>query len=50
MDFRFIYAAKANVPEYMVKGRTTYRLVTDTLGSVRQVVDSQTSQVVQELE
>ncbi|QLI81199.1 RHS repeat-associated core domain-containing protein [Chitinibacter fontanus] len=47
---RFIYAGKANVPEYMVKGVATYRLVTDTLGSVRQVVDSQTGQVMQELE
>jgi RHS repeat-associated protein len=36
---RFVYAGKANVPEYMVKGGVEYRLLTDHLGSVRLVVN-----------
>ncbi|MEO8136183.1 MAG: RHS repeat-associated core domain-containing protein, partial [Betaproteobacteria bacterium] len=37
---RFVYATKINVPEYVVKGGTTYRLVTDYLGSPRLLVDA----------
>ena len=47
---RFVYAGKANVPEYMVKGGSTYRIITDQLGSVRLVVNSGTGQVVQQLD
>ena len=36
----FVYGLHANVPEYMVQGATTYRLITDQVGSVRLVVDS----------
>ena len=36
---RFVYAEGVNVPEYMVKGGATYRIVTDHLGSPRLVVD-----------
>lgn len=35
---RFVYALHVNVPDYMVKGGKTYRLVHDHLGSVRMVV------------
>lgn len=35
---RFVYGTRPHVPEYMVKNGTTYRLVTDHLGSVRLVV------------
>ena len=35
---RFVYGARPHVPEYMIKSGTTYRLVTDHLGSVRLVV------------
>jgi YD repeat-containing protein len=47
---RFVYASKAHVPEYIVKGGTTYRLVTDHLGSVRLVVDTSTGDVVQRMD
>ncbi|GLS04988.1 hypothetical protein GCM10007860_21370 [Chitiniphilus shinanonensis] len=47
---RFIYAGKANVPEYLVKGGETYRIITDQLGSVRLVVNSQTGEVKQEID
>lgn len=47
---RFAYGNKPNVPEYMQKAGNTYRLITDHLGSVRLVVDSQTGQIVQRLD
>lgn len=47
---RFIYATRSNVPDYMVKGGVTYRLLTDHLGSVRLVVNAATGAVVQRLD
>lgn len=47
---RFIYGTHVNVPEYMVKNGTTYRLITDHLGSVWLVVNSQTGAVTQRLD
>ncbi len=47
---RFIYGTHINVPDYMVKNGTTYRLITDQVGSVRLVVNSQTGAVVQRLD
>jgi hypothetical protein len=35
----FIYGLRPNVPEYMVQGSTTYRLITDQVGTVRLVVN-----------
>ena len=37
----FVYATRANVPDYLVKNGTTYRIFADHLGSVRLVVDAQ---------
>jgi RHS repeat-associated protein len=50
MVSRFVYASLDHVPDYMVKGSTTYRLLTDHLGSVRLVVNTSTGMVVQALE
>jgi RHS repeat-associated protein len=48
---RFVYADEtANAPVYMVRAGTTYRLVTDQLGSVRLVVDVATGTVAQRLD
>jgi RHS repeat-associated protein len=47
---RFVYGTKINVPEYMVKGGVTYRLVTDHLGSVRLVIDTATGTIAQRLD
>jgi RHS repeat-associated protein len=47
---RFVYGTRVNVPDYMIKGGTTYRLITDHRGSVRLVVDVATGQVVQQLD
>ncbi|WP_367156177.1 PKD domain-containing protein [Methylomonas sp. HYX-M1] len=47
---RFVYATSVNVPDYMIKGGVTYRLVKDHLGSPRIVVDVATNTVAQEME
>jgi RHS repeat-associated protein len=47
---RFVYGGGGEVPFYMVREGRTYRLVTDDLGSVRQVVDAQSGEVAQELD
>ena len=45
----FVYGTKANVPDYMVKGGVTYRIISDYLGSPRLVVDSATGTIVQSI-
>ncbi|MGD1045724.1 MAG: Ig-like domain-containing protein [Bacteroidota bacterium] len=47
---RFVYTSSKNVPEYFVKSDTIYRIVTDHLGSVRQVVNTQTGAIVQQID
>jgi len=47
---RFVYGTKANVPDYMIKGGVTYRVVSDHLGSVRLVINSATGAIAQRLD
>jgi RHS repeat-associated protein len=47
---RFIYGGKANVPEYMIRGGTMYRLITDHLGSVRLVMNTADGTVTQRVD
>lgn len=47
---RFIYGRHRNVPDVVVKGGQTYRIVTDHLGSLRMVVDTVTGAVVQRID
>lgn len=47
---RFVYGTRPHVPEYMVKGGVTYRMVSDHLGSVRLVVDAATGTVAQRID
>ena len=47
---RFVYAMDSNVPDYIIKGGTTYRIITDHLGSPRIVVNSNTSEIVQRMD
>ncbi len=47
---RFVYATHANVPDYLVKGGVTYRIVTDYLGSPRLVVNTADGSVVQRMD
>jgi len=47
---RFVYATRANVPDYMVRGGQTYRILVDHVGSPRAVVDASTGAVAQEMD
>ncbi len=47
---RFIYAGESNVPEYMIKGGVTYRILTDHLGSPRLVINTTDGQVAQRMD
>jgi RHS repeat-associated protein len=46
----FVYGSGSNVPDYMVKGGVTYRLIVDQVGSVRLVVNAATGAVAQRLD
>ena len=43
----FVYGAKSNVPDYLIRDGATCRIVSDHLGSVRLVIDSD-SQMIRE--
>ena len=47
---RFVYATKPNVPDYMIKGGVTYRIISDHLGSPRIVMDSATGEIAQRID
>ena len=47
---RFVYGTRVNVPDYMIQGANTYRIITDQLGSVRLVVDVATGAIVQRMD
>ncbi|MBS1796125.1 MAG: carboxypeptidase regulatory-like domain-containing protein [Acidobacteria bacterium] len=47
---RFVYATRANVPDYMIKNGVDYRLVRDLTGSVRLVIDTATGSIAQRLD
>ncbi len=47
---RFVYGTKVNVPDYMVKNGTTYRIVMDHLGSVKLVINTSNGSVVQRMD
>lgn len=46
---RFVYGNKPNMPEYIVKGGGTYRIITDHLGSPRLVVNASTGAIAQQI-
>jgi RHS repeat-associated protein len=46
---RFVYGTKAHVPDYLVKGGVTYRIVSDYLGSVRLVVNTTDGTIAQRM-
>jgi RHS repeat-associated protein len=47
---QFVYATRANVPDYMVKGTATYRIFSDHLGSPRLVINMSTGQIAQRVD
>ncbi|MFZ4403006.1 MAG: RHS repeat domain-containing protein [Pseudobdellovibrionaceae bacterium] len=50
VDQFYVYATRSHVPDFMYKGSSILMLITDHVGSVRKVIDSQTGQVVQDLD
>lgn len=48
---RFVYASRSQVPDYMIKGGQTYRIIADHLGSPRLVVNEvDTGAIVQRMD
>ena len=47
---RFIYGSKVNVPDYMVKGTNTYRIISDHLGSPRLVINVADGSIAQRMD
>jgi RHS repeat-associated protein len=47
---RFVYATRSNVPDYFIRNGTTYRIITDHLGSVRLVVDATSGAVAEQID
>lgn len=47
---RFVYGTRLNVPDLILRNGTTWRLITDQVGSVRLVVNADTGEVAQERE
>jgi RHS repeat-associated protein len=47
---RFVYATRVNVPDYMIKGGVTYRILHDHLGSPRLVVNTSTGAIAQRMD
>ena len=46
---RFVYGSRPNVPDYVVQGTDTLRVISDHLGSVRLVVNAATGSVAQKI-
>ena len=47
---RFVYASRGNVPDTVIKGGITYRIISDHLGSPRLVINTTDGSVVQAIE
>ena len=47
---RFVYASRSNIPDFIIKGGNTYRVISNHLGSPRLVVDTATGAVVQTMD
>jgi len=47
---RFVYGTKGHVPDYLVKGDSTYRFITDHLGSVRLIINIETGHIAQRMD
>lgn len=47
---RFVYSQVSETPSYLIRGSDTFQLITDSLGSVRLVVNAQTGATVQRID
>jgi RHS repeat-associated protein len=50
MVSRFVYGTNPGVPDYMIKNGANYRIVTDHLGSVRLVINTETGATAQRID
>lgn len=46
----FVYGSRPNVPDYMIKGGVSYRIISDHLGSPRLVVNTQNGTIAQRID
>ena len=46
----FVYGLRGNVPEYMIQNGTTYRFITDEVGSVRLVINASTGATTERID
>jgi RHS repeat-associated protein len=46
---RFVYATRTNVPDYMIRGGATYRVIADHLGSPRLIVNAATGELAESI-
>ena len=47
---RFVYGARASVPDHMIRNGVIYRFIVDHLGSVRYVLDATTGSIMQSVD
>lgn len=47
---RFVYASRSNVPDYMIRNGTLYRIIADQIGSPRLVVEASSGAVAQRID
>jgi RHS repeat-associated protein len=47
---QYVYGTHPNVPDYIIQGANEYRVISDQVGSVRLVVDTQSGQVVEQID
>ncbi|MCC6807784.1 MAG: hypothetical protein IT381_10190 [Deltaproteobacteria bacterium] len=47
---RFVYASRSNVPDFMMKGGVTYRIITDHVGSPVRVINAADGSIAQRVE
>jgi len=46
---QFVYGTRPNVPDYIIKGGSTYRVITDQVGSPVLIVDASNGQVAEQI-
>ena len=46
---RFIYGSQSNMPDYMISGGQSYRIISNEIGTPEAVVDSATGKIVSEM-
>ncbi|MHB8999182.1 MAG: RHS repeat-associated core domain-containing protein, partial [Thermoanaerobaculia bacterium] len=47
---RFVYVSRSNVPDFIIRGGVSFRILSDHLGSPRYVLDAATGAVIQFLD